>query len=141
MSRLKLAAVDAEDLEVLSARLQDAVCKLKDLGWQPKRRRFAAVLNRLIWEEGGKRRVRAGLHFNGVLNVQSHKVKLRAGEAIVALLALRFSPAGGEDPGGAIEIVLAGGGIIRLTVECIDAELADITSPWAARRRPDHESV
>ena len=30
-------------------------------------------------------------------------------------------------------MVLAGGGAIRLTVECIDAELADLTGPWAAR--------
>jgi hypothetical protein len=60
---------------------------------------------------------------------------------VVVLLALRFSPTGGEDPGGVIEIVLAGGGLIRLTVECIDAELADITSPWTAGGRPDHESV
>jgi hypothetical protein len=24
-------------------------------------------------------------------------------------------------------------------VECIDAELADLTQPWAARGRPDHD--
>ena len=83
MSRLKLAAADAEDLEILSARLQDAVLKLKDVTWLPKKRRFAAVVNRLQWEEGGKTRVRAGLHFDGVLKVQSHKVKLGAGEAVV----------------------------------------------------------
>ena len=55
------------------------------------------------------------------------------------MLALAFTPAGGEDPGGVVEIVLAGGGVIRLTVECIDAELADMTEGWAARGRPDHE--
>ena len=63
MARLRLAASDAEDLEVLSARLQDAVFKLKDASWQPKKRRFALVVNRLQWEAGGKTRVRAGLHF------------------------------------------------------------------------------
>ena len=84
--------------------------------------------------------MRAGLHFDGVLKAQSQKVKLGAGDAVVSLLALRFEPAGGEDPGGIIEIVLAGGGAIRLTVECIDAELADITGPWAARGVPDHEA-
>jgi len=41
MARLRLAASDAEDLEVLSARLQDAVFKLKDASWQPGKRRFA----------------------------------------------------------------------------------------------------
>ena len=140
MTRLKLAAADAEDLQVLSARLQDAVLKLKNVTWLPRKRRFAAVLNRLQWEDGGKTRVRAGLHFDGVLKVQSSKVKLGAGEAVVSLLALRFEPTGGEDPGGVIEIVLAGGGAIRLTVECIDAELADMTGSWAARGTPDHDA-
>lgn len=140
MSRLKLAAVDAEDLGVISARLQDAVAKLKDVTWLPKKRRFAAVVNRLQWEKGGKTRVRAGLHFDGVLKVQSQKVKLGAREAVVSLLALNFRPNGGEDPGGVIELVLAGGGAFRLTVECIDAELVDMGVGWAARGTPDHES-
>jgi hypothetical protein len=139
-THLKLAAADAEDLQILSARLQDAVVKLKNVIWLPKKRRFAAVLNRLQWEGGGKTRVRAGLHFDGVLKVQSHKVKLGAGEAVVSLLAVTFTPNAGEDPGGVIEVVLAGGGMIRLTVECIDAELADMTGAWAARGTPDHEA-
>jgi len=138
MPRLRLAASDAEDLEVLSARLQDAVFKLKDASWQPKQRRFAAVVNRLKWEDAGKTRVRAGLHFNGVLKAQSSRVKLGAGEAVVSILAVRFAANGSEDPGGVIEIVLAGGGTIRLTVECIDAELLDMTAPWTARATPDH---
>ena len=57
MTRLRLAAADTEDLQVLSARLQDAVLKLRDMSWQPKKRRFAVVVNRLQWEEGGKTRV------------------------------------------------------------------------------------
>jgi hypothetical protein len=140
MVRLRLAASDAEDLEVLSARLQDAVFKLKDAVWQPKKRRFVAMVNRLTWEAGGKTRVRAGLHFDGVLKVQSSMVKLGAGEAVVSVLAIRFTPNAGEDPGGVVEIVLAGGGAIRLSVECVDAELADMTAPWAARGTPDHEA-
>jgi hypothetical protein len=138
---IKLAAADAEDLEILSARLQDAVVKLKNLTWLPKTRRFAGVVNRLQWEAGGKTRVRSRLHFDSVLKVQSSHVKLGAGEAVVSLLAVSFVPNGGEDPGGMIEIVLAGGGAIRLTGECIDAELADITGPWAAVGTPDHEEA
>lgn len=142
---MKLAAGDAEDLEILSARLQDAVGTLKDFAWLPKQRRFAAVVNRYRWEDAKGRgtRVRAGLHFDSVLKVQSQNVKLGAPGAMVSLLAIRFTPNapadGGEDPGGVIELVLAGGGAIRLTAECIDAELADLTGPWAARGRPRHE--
>jgi len=143
MSRLKLAAADAEDLGILSARVQDAVGQLKNFTWLPKKRRFAMVLNRLQWEEGGKTRVRSGLHFDGVLKVQAQKVKLGAGDAVVSILALRFTAGGAKenqegDPGGVIEIVLGGGGAIRLTVECVDAELTDMTAPWAAQGKPDH---
>jgi hypothetical protein len=143
---IKLAAADAQDLEILSARLQDAVVKLKNLVWLPRQRRFAAVLNRLQWESGGKTRVRSGLHFDGVLKVQSSNVKLGAGEAVVSVLALTFTPneaKNGEDadPGGVIQIVLAGGGALRLTVECIDAGLADMSGAWAAIGTPDHEDA
>jgi hypothetical protein len=138
---LKLAAADAEDLEMLSARLQDAAGKLKDFVWLPKQRRFAAMLNRFRWEDvkGQGTRVRAALRFDGVSKVQSANVKRGASEAIISLLAIRFTPDVEGDPAGVIELVLAGGGSIRLTVECIDAELADQTGPWAARARPSHE--
>ena len=138
---LKLAAQDAEDLEILSARLQDAAAKLKDLVWLPRKRRFAAVFNRFQWEAKQNTRVRAGLHFDGVLKVQSQNIKLGAGEAVVALLAIRFTPNSAEDPGGIIELTFAGGGAIRLTVEMIDGELTDLTEPWAARGVPDHEAL
>jgi hypothetical protein len=138
-----LAAQDKDDLTILSARLQDAAAKLGDFVFLPKQRRFACVVNRLKWEDGGKARVRAGLHFDGVLRVRTQGVKLGAKDAVVAILALAFTPdkseaGGGEDPGGVIELVLAGGGAIRLEVECIAAELADMTRPWTARATPDH---
>ena len=141
--KVKLAAADAEDLEILSARLQDAVTKLKHITWLPRQRRFAALFNRFRWEDprGRGARVRAGLKFDGVLSVKSRNMKRGAPEAVVSLLAIRFEPKGGEDPGGVIELVFAGGGALRLEVECIDGELADLTQPWAAQGRPRHEGV
>jgi hypothetical protein len=138
---LKLKAGDAEDLEVMSARLQDAVGRLKDFVWLPKEQRFAVLLNRFRWEEtkGPGTRVQAALRFDGVSKVQSQNVKLGAPEAVVSLLAIRFTPLGGDNPGGVVELTLAGGGAFRLTVECIDAELADLTRPWTARAKPDHK--
>jgi hypothetical protein len=138
---IRLAAADAEDLEILSARVQDAAGKLKDFVWLPKQRRFVAALNRFRWEDGkgAGTRVRAALRFDSVSKVQSSQVKLGAPDAVVSLLAVRFTPDGEGDPAGTIELVLAGGGAIRLAVECIDAELADLTGPWAAVARPDHD--
>lgn len=136
-----LAAQDAEDLEVISARLQDAVAKIGDLKYLPKTRRFAGVFNRFKWESGerGNLRIRTGLHFDGVLAVKSKNIKMGAPEAIVSLLAIKFMPKGDEDPGGQIELLFAGGGSILLDVECIDAGLADVGGEWAARGRPSHE--
>jgi hypothetical protein len=139
---MRLAAVDNEDLEILSARLQDAAGKLKDIAFLPRQRRFALVLNRYRWEDSkGARgsRVRSGLKFDGVLGVQSQNIKRGAPEAVVSLLAIKFTANGGDDAGGVIELLFAGGGTIRLAVECIDAELSDLTTPWEAVRRPVHK--
>ena len=92
---MKLVAADSEDMEILSARLQDATALLKDIAWLPKQRRFAALFNRYRWEDsktGKGLRVRAGLHFESVLKVQSQNIKRGAPDAVVSLLAVRFTP-------------------------------------------------
>jgi DUF2948 family protein len=139
---MTLAAEDAADLEVISARLQDAVAKVKDLVYLPKRRRFAALFNRFQWEAGtrsGDLRVQSGLHFDGVLSVKSHNIKRGAPDAVVSLLAIKFTPQAADDPAGAIELIFSGGGTLKLIVECIDAGLSDVSGAWAARGRPAHE--
>jgi hypothetical protein len=141
---LTLAAEDAADLEVISARLQDAVAQMKDLVYLPKKRRFAGLFNRFQWETDEKRgdlRVRSGLHFDGVLSVKSSHLKRGAPDAVVSLLAIRYTPKGGEDPGGMVELTFAGGGALKLEVECIDAGLSDVGGVWAARGRPEHEDT
>ena len=141
-SDVTLAIEDAEDLEIVSARLQDAVAHLKDLAWLPKTRRFAALFNRFKWEDKRRRadlRVRALLHFDDVLSVKSKGLKRGSPDAVVSLLAIRFTPKGGDDPAGTVELVFAGGGSIRLEVECLSAGLTDVGGEWAARGRPDHE--
>jgi hypothetical protein len=146
VTELTLAAADAEDLEIISARLQDAVGQVKDLVWLPKSRRFAALLNRFKWETAERRRgrgdnlrVRAGLHFDDVLSVKSTRLKRGDPEAVFELLAITFAAKAADDPAGTIELVLAGGGAIKLEVECIDAELTDVSGEWAALDRPSHQ--
>jgi len=136
---LTLAAEDAEDLEIISARLQDAVAKVKDLVYLPKSQRFAALFNRFVWEAKDDVRVQSGLSFARVLSVKAQNLRRDAPEAVVSLLAIRFTPKGTEDPGGEVELVFAGGGTLKLDVECIEASLSDISGEWAALGRPAHE--
>jgi len=139
---LTLAAEDTEDLEIISARLQDAVAQVKDLVWLPKSRRFAGLFNRFKWEETKKKtnlRVRARLYFDDVSAVKSHDLNRDAPDTVVSLLAISFKSNGPEDPSGVITLLFAGGGEIRLDVECIDAGLTDVSGAWAALGRPDHD--
>jgi hypothetical protein len=143
MKREILAAEDAEDLQIISAKLQDAVGRVGDLVWLPKARRFAALLNRFKWENkrgGDNLRVRSGLYFNGVLSAKSHKIMRGDPDGVLSLLAIRFTAKGAEDPGGTVELVFAGGGTIQLEVEAIDAGLSDESGEWAALGRPEHET-
>lgn len=138
--QLRLLAEDAEDLAVIAAAVQDAVGKIGDIQYEPSARRVTLALNRFRWEAGGRsgERVRAGLQFGGVLATQARKLRREVPEAVVELLTIEFQP--GEAPGGTILLSFAGGGDLRLEVECIDAALADLSEPWPARRKPKHEA-
>lgn len=139
-----LSAVDTEDLQVISARVQDAIVTVGDIAYEPMRRRFAMLLNRYMWEadESGRAgtRVQAGLHFEGVTAVQSRNIRRVRPDAFLNLLAVEFTPLAGtgEDPSGVVLLTFSGGGVVRLDVECLDAQLRDISSPWKATARPEH---
>jgi hypothetical protein len=140
MSGLKLLAEDEEDLKIISAHLQDAVMRIGDMAYLPRKRRFAVVMNRFCWEQDGEHppgsRVEAGLHFDSVLKVQSRGVRQNDPDALAGLLAINYSPS--PSGGGEIDLVLCGGGQIRLSVECIDACLTDLSEPRPAVARPAH---
>ena len=140
---LRLTVEDAEDLKVMSAVLQDAIAKIGDFAYLPNRRRFAFVANRFIWEGAGERRrgpfarVRAGCHFDDVISVRQLNLRPDVKEGVVDLLAVAFEA--GADGAGVITLDFAGGGAIRLEVESLNAQLADISAPWMTEARPDHE--
>jgi hypothetical protein len=136
---LRLLAQDAEDLAVISAALQDAVARIGDIAYEPAAKRLTLAFNRFRWEADGKQgeRVRSGLQLGCVLAVQSRRLRREATKAVVNLLTLAFEP--GEEPGGVLVFTFAGGGELRVQVECIEAVLADLSAPWATPRRPEHK--
>ena len=137
---LTLLADDAEDLKVISAALQDAVCTIGDIAFEKASRKLTVAVNRFRWEAGAKRggeRVRAGLQLGGVLDLKARRLRRDAPKAILSLLSVSFEP--GEAPGGVVSLTFAGGGELRAEVECIDAVLADISRPWSTPRRPTHD--
>lgn len=138
---LRLRAEDSAGLEVLSAAMQDSVLTAGDLSYDSKARRFMAVVNRFRWESAKTRgpyeRVRAVLAVEGATDVQSSRFSRADKQAVASVLSLAFAP-DPEPPGGRLSFVLAGGGEIRMSVECIDALLLDMGSPWPTPRKPSH---
>ena len=134
MEPLRLLAEDAVDLQIISAALQDAIMRPVDISWEKEARRLTIVLSRFCWECGGTR-VMAAMQFGDVEAVKSRRLP-RLPEAALELLALDFEPT--EAPGGRVILMFAGGGDLRIDVECLDAVLTDLSDRWPARMAPTH---
>ena len=140
MPDLKLLALDSEDLDVISATTQDAVVRVGDMGFAKADHRFALLMNRFAWEDDGrvKQRKRAALHFDRVNDVKVSGIDTNAVDGVLELLAIRFNIS--DDPAGSIDLEFAGGGTVRLGVECLEARLQDLGAAWAAKATPEHSA-
>jgi hypothetical protein len=138
MPDLKLLALDNEDLEIIAATTQDAVVRVPDMGYAKADRRFALLMNRFAWEEPGRKgqRKRAALHFDRVSDVKVAGIDTASPDGVLELLTIRFDET--DTPGGTVELAFAGGGTVRLAVECLEARMQDLGAAWAAKATPGH---
>jgi hypothetical protein len=149
---LKLVALDKDDIEVVSAHLQDAMVKVADIFWQPREHRFMMALNRFDWmsavdakadfetdfkaDKADYRRCRTALRFERVNACKCRNLAQSNKAALLNLLAVEFSE--NDAPAGVVSLIFSGGAIIRLEVECLEAELADLGEVSVAALCPDH---
>ncbi len=137
---LRLRALDAEDLNVISAAVQDSVFPITEMRWQRGRRRFVLLLNRVRWEHPATppERVQSLLAFEDVGHVATQGIDRTDTDTVLSLLSLGWEP--GADGTGRITLTLAGDGAIALEVEALEATLTDVTRPYRAisGRAPDH---
>lgn len=143
MDQLKLAALDTEDLEVLSAHLQDAVLTVGDIRFLPKEKKAIIAVNRFVWDKAADKRTkeherrRAALAIAQVRSMKAANIRQDAKGAILELLAVTFVE--GEAPSGQIRLEFAGGGTVLLDVDCIEAQLADLGAAWGTPNKPAHD--
>lgn len=143
---LRLKALDADDLAVIAALVQDAVFPAAEMRWDRKARRFGLLLNRFRWEDApnatrrkrGYERVQAVLAFEDVMGVKSQGVDKSDPDMVFSLLSIAFEP--GQDGAGRVELTLAGDGVIALDVEALEVILRDVTRPYVAPsgKAPSH---
>ena len=141
MDALKFVVLDEEDLEVASAHLQDAVVRVSDVHWRPTEKRLVVALNRFDWEvaNGAQReyrRCRTALRFERVLGCKCRQIDPTHKDDVLNLLAVEFSET--EAPSGVVLLTFSGGATLRLDVECLEAELADLGPSWKTTCCPAH---
>ncbi len=141
MERLKLIALDKEDLGILSTYCQDAVAKIGDLQYLPAQKRFVVAMNRYVWEIDGKNRTperrRSVLHFNQIDRVKIIGIDQQKPDEVLSLLAVTFEPE--ALPAGKLHLVFSGGAAVRMEVECIEVQLSDLDAAWKAKSQPVHD--
>lgn len=142
MEPVKFIALDKDDLDVVSTHLQDALVKVADILWRPQEKRLVVALDRFDWPSAEccakpeLRRCRSALRFERVNCCKCRHVNPAGKDAVLNLLAVEFAET--DSPGGVVTLTFSGGAALRLEVECLEAELADLGPSWPAAARPVH---
>jgi hypothetical protein len=128
-AQLKLIALDADDLAVISTHIQDARVQTSDIIWRQGEKRLVVGMSRLDWEqtlagEAAPRRLIAALRFDRVLSCKSRNINIASGDASLELIGIEFHP--GDAPGGSAVLMFSHGGALRLDLECLECELTDL---------------
>ena len=141
MESLKFVALDKDDLEVVSTHLQDAEVKVADVFWRPQEKRLLLGLDRFDWVAATASspeflRRRSALRFERVLACKCKHVDPAGKDDVLSLLAVEFEQT--DAPAGVVTLTFAGGRVLRVEVECLEAELVDLGPVRVCPSRPAH---
>ena len=142
-TNLKLIAKNEEDLNVISAYLQDSIILVKDIVFLKKNRSFVVMANRFMWEDVEKgvfrknKRIRCAIKFGEVLEVKSKNINQKNKNFPIEFLAIKCSSA--EDDIYKIRIFFAGDSMITLKAEVIEVALEDLGNSWDVKYIPKHK--
>jgi len=139
--KLKLTALDADDLGVISAACQDALVAVRDCAYFKDEKRFVLLLNRFRWEadptvEAAYSRTHSALVFNEVTAVRHHEIPLDEPDRMLELLVLVLDYRG--DGERSVTLRFAAGRAIRLEIARLACHLGDVGEPWATPWKPAH---
>ncbi len=134
---LKLRAKDAEDIEIISAVLQDSIVPICDIAFEKDESAFVAVVQRFRREakEGEYERVCCALTVKGVTGVHTHNIDQRDPDKILDLLAIILEPA------KCLNFVFAGDARIRLDLSDWTVLVEDFGEPWPTKCQPCHDKA
>lgn len=133
--RLLLLAQESDEVPTISALVQSAAVRVADVAYDRRARRLVLLLNRYRWETGDQTRVRSALRIESVVKVERRGwTDFNAhdpGVTVLELLALILTD-------NVFTLQFAGRTALRVTVECPDIVMEDLSGPWRASRTPMH---
>ena len=134
-SALKLHAQSSDDIEILSALLQDALIAGADMVFDKAENTFILVANRYCWElqdAGQQMRCMCGVKFGTIGAVRTRGMTADKTQ-FYNLLAIEYDKAAQH-----IMLVFSGGVGIQLEVSSIMIIVRDLAEPHPSFARPDH---
>jgi len=144
---LNLGAQDAEDLQVISSLIQDAVLTVDEINWNRMERQAVFLLKRFRWEDvelakqqgRDPERVKSLLVIQNATGLASHGIDRKQTDAILSLMSLEFS--GAEDGVGDMILTFSGDGAMKVQIDGLDITLRDVTRPYVAPSKhvPHHD--
>lgn len=143
IARLKLIALDGEDLMAISAACQDATVKPSDMTWMAGERQLVMTMHRFAWELPSARRRwfptyerrLSALRFTGVSRVERRNFPTD-GKSVLALLAIGLEE--GHDEGVVVRLTFADDAAMRIHADTLEAQLTDLGAAWRTRAKPRH---
>ena len=131
-----------DDLTVISACMQDAVLKTGEIAFNKRDKPACAASQSLCLGKERQRldipeRRRAILHFDRVMAVRSTGIDRKKPDECScpswrsSLNRQKYQP-------DKLKYALRAALLLRFDVECIEAQLADLGSAWAAKGKPKH---
>ena len=140
---LKLNAVSQNDLQVISAHLQDSITQIKNIAHLKKNRIFLIQFNRFMWEDVEKgvfrknKRIRSVLKIDNVIKVFSKNVNQTKKDKFLDFLTIETNQM--PDKNYEMKIVFAGDSIIKVISEVIEVTLDDQGEAWVTKNKPKHK--
>ena len=136
-AKLKLSALDADDLAILSAAIQDALVAVRDCAFLKDEKRFVLLLNRFRWEAdpdagNGHSRTHSALVFNDVTAVRHHDIPTAEPDRMLELLAVAL------ENDHSVLLRFSAGRAIRLEIGRLACHLGDVGEPWPTPWKPAH---
>ena len=132
LNRMKLNAIDTEELKIIATVLQDGLIEVSDVKYLPSIRTFIVMITRFMWEEKIvnkiNNRTKAVLVFEDVLAVHSRNIDQMNKTKVLELLTFNFYY--NKSKNIEIELLFNNDATIKLETEVVQAKLEDQGESW-----------